>query len=85
MKTISVRDLQRKIRESVDAAQKDCVVVTRNGKPAALLIGVEGQDWESVVLQTSARFWKLIDDRRAEETVPIAKMRRRVKASSRNK
>ncbi len=44
MKTISVRDLQKKIRESVDEAQKDRVVVTRNGKPAALLIGVEGQD-----------------------------------------
>lgn len=85
MKTISLRDLQRKTRESVDAAQKDRMVVTRNGKPAALLIGVEGQDWESVVLQTSARFWKLIDKRRAEETVPIAKMRRRVKASSKKK
>lgn len=37
MKTISVRDLQKKIRESVQAAQKDRVVVTRHGKPAALL------------------------------------------------
>ena len=85
MKTISVRDLQRKIRESVDAAQRDRVVVTRNGKPAALLIGVEGQDWESVVLQTSTRFWKLIEKRRAEKTVPIRKMRRRLKASRKKK
>jgi PHD/YefM family antitoxin component YafN of YafNO toxin-antitoxin module len=40
MKTISVRDLQKKIRESVGEAQKDRVVATRNGKPAAILIGV---------------------------------------------
>lgn len=80
MKTISVRDLQKKIRESVDQAQKDRVVVTRNGKPAALLIGVEGQDWESVVLQTSAPFWKLIEKRRKEKTISLNEMKKRVKA-----
>ncbi len=71
MKTISVRDLQKKIRESVGEAQKDRVVATRNGKPAAILIGVEGQDWEIVVLQTSAPFWKLIEKRRKEKTIPL--------------
>ena len=85
MKTVSVRDLQRNIRESVDAAQKDRVVVTRNGKPAALLIGVEGQDWESLILQTSPRFWKLIEKRRTEKAIPIRKMRTRVKASGKKK
>ncbi len=80
MKTISVRDLQKKIRESVDEAQKDRVVVTRNGKPAALLIGVEGQDWETVVLQASAPFWKLIEKRRREKTIPLREMRKRVKS-----
>ena len=80
MKTISVRDLQKKIRESVDEAQKDRVLVTRNGKPAALLIGVEGQDWEVVVLQASAPFWKLIEKRRKEKTIPLREMRKRVKS-----
>lgn len=80
MKAISVRDLQKKIRESVDAAQKDRVVVTRNGKPAALLIGVEGQDWESVVIQTSGPFWELIKKRRKEKTISIKEMRKRVRS-----
>lgn len=80
MKTISVRDLQKKIRESVGEAQKDRVVVTRNGKPAAILIGVEAQDWEIVVLQTSAPFWKLIEKRRKEKTIPLREMRKRVKS-----
>jgi PHD/YefM family antitoxin component YafN of YafNO toxin-antitoxin module len=80
MKTISVRDLQKKIRESVGEAQKDRVVATRNGKPAAILIGVEGQDWEIVVLQTSAPFWKLIEKRRKEKTIPLREMRKRVKS-----
>lgn len=80
MKTISVRDLQKKIRENVGEAQKDRVVATRNGKPAAILIGVEGQDWEIVVLQTSAPFWKLIEKRRKEKTIPLREMRKRVKS-----
>jgi PHD/YefM family antitoxin component YafN of YafNO toxin-antitoxin module len=80
MKTISVRDLQKKIRESVGEAQKDRVVAARNGKPAAILIGVEGQDWEIVVLQTSAPFWKLIEKRRKEKTIPLREMRKRVKS-----
>ena len=78
MKTISVRDLQKKLKASVDEAQKDRVVITRHGKPAALLIGVEGQDWETVVTQTSASFWKLIEKRREEKTVSMDEIRRRV-------
>ena len=80
MKTISVRDLQKEIRKSVDEAQKDRVVVTRNGKPAVLLIGIEGQDWENVVIQANAPFWKLIGKRRKEKTIPLQEMRKRLKS-----
>jgi prevent-host-death family protein len=69
MKTISVRDLQKNIKEAVDSAQGDRVVVTRRGKPAAVLLGVEGKDWETVVFETSSEFWKLIEERRAEATL----------------
>ena len=82
MKTISVRDLQKKVRESVTASQKDRVIVTRNGKPAALLVGVEGQDWESVVLESSAAFWKLIENRRKEKTLTLREVRRIIKGGS---
>jgi prevent-host-death family protein len=75
MKTVTVRDLQKHVKKSVDAAQGDKVVITRKGKPAAILIGVEGEDWETVVLQTSAPFWKLIEKRRREKTVSLKHMR----------
>ncbi len=79
MKTISVRDLQKRVRESVDAAQSDRVVITRSGKPAAVLVGVEGQDWETVVLETNAKFWRLIAKRRKQRTVSMAEMRKRLR------
>lgn len=53
MKTISVRELQKCIKECVDHSQKACVVVTRHGKPSAILIGVEGRDWEELITRTA--------------------------------
>ena len=75
MKTVTVRDLQKSVRECVDIAQEDRVVITRRGKPAAVLVGVEGEEWESVVLQTSASFWKLIEKRRKEPTISLEEMK----------
>ena len=78
MKTVTVRDLQKKVKECVDIAQKDRVVVTRHGKPAALLVGVEGSDWETVVLQADPAFWKLIRARRRQPTISSSQLRRRL-------
>lgn len=80
MKTISIRDLQKKIKESVDASQSDRLVVTRRGKPAAILVGVEGADWETVVLETKAAFWRLIEKRRRQPTVSLAEMRKKFRS-----
>jgi len=75
MKTVNVRDLQKKVRECVDAAQNERVVIMRHGKPAAVLVGVEGEDWEDVVLQTDPRFWKLIRARRKQKTISLAELK----------
>ncbi len=79
MKTVNVRDLQKKIKEFVDASQKDRVVLTRHGKPSAILVGVEGEDWETVVQETNAEFWNLIQSRRKQKTIPLAVMKTRLK------
>ncbi len=80
MKTVTVRDLQKKVKECVDDAQGDRVVITRRGKPAAVLIGVEGKDWEAVTLETDPTFWKLIRARRRQPTVSLADLERRLRA-----
>lgn len=78
MKTIPVRDLQKKVKECVDHAQRDRVVITRHGKPAAVLVGVEGEDWEDVVLQTDPAFWKLIRTRRKQPTISLDELKKRL-------
>ena len=76
MKTVTVRDLQKSVKKAVDSAQDDRVVVTRHGQLAAVLVGVEGQDWETVVLETSSELWKLIEDRRQEATISREELER---------
>ena len=78
MKTISVRDLQKNVKDCVDESQKDRVVITRHGKPTAVLVGVEGEDWEDVVLQTDPAFWRLIRSRRKQETISLDELKEEV-------
>ena len=77
MKTISVRDLQQRLRSCVNVSQRDRVVVTRHGIPTALIIGVEGSDWDTLALQTNPAFWRMIEKRRTEPTISLARMKKR--------
>jgi prevent-host-death family protein len=79
MTTVSVRDLQKRVKECIDDAQKDRVVITRRGKPAAVLVGVEGQDWDAVILKTDPTFWRLIRSRRKQPTISLGQLKRRLR------
>lgn len=78
MKTVPVRDLQKKLKRCIDEAQEGRVVITRRGRPAALLVGVEGKDWETVILETDPTFWKLIQQRRKEPTISFKELKARL-------
>ncbi len=82
MKTINVRELQKHVRGCVKASQRGRVVVTRHGIPTALIIGVEGTDWETLALQTNPSFWRMIERRRSEHTISLKAMRRWANAKS---
>lgn len=56
--------------------------MTRHGIPAALMIGVEGSDWETLALQTNPSFWRMIEKRRMEPTVSLEAMRKLTKVAS---
>ena len=79
MKTITVRGLQKHIRDCVNASQRSRVVVTRHGVPAVLMIGVEGSDWETLALQTNPSFWRMIEQRRKDRTIPLDELKRLTK------
>lgn len=80
MKRATVQDLQKRAGEFVAKSQKDRIVITQHGQPAAVLVGVAKQDWESVALQTDPKFWKLIRARRKQPTRSLAQVRERLRS-----
>ncbi len=58
----------------VTDAQHERLVITRNGKPVALIVGVEGMDEEQLQLSSSVKFWQLIAKRRKQKTMSRAQL-----------
>ncbi len=63
----------------IEQAQRERLILTRNGKPVALIIGVEGMDEEQLELGSSDKFWTLIEERRAQKTISRAELEQRLK------
>ena len=79
MKVVGLREAKQKLSHCIDAAQREGVVITRHGKPAAVVVGLEGYDMEDVAYMTDPEFWRMIDERRKEtRTIPIAEVRRQL-------
>jgi len=51
-RTMSLRDAKARFSEAIDSSQGSYVLVTRRGRPAAVIVGVEGAD----VLDVLKRF-----------------------------
>jgi antitoxin (DNA-binding transcriptional repressor) of toxin-antitoxin stability system len=69
------------IKECVEDAQHERVLLTRRGKPIALIIGVAGMDLEQIALGHSDDFWQLIRERRGQKTVGRAELEKRLTES----
>jgi PHD/YefM family antitoxin component YafN of YafNO toxin-antitoxin module len=78
MKTIAVSNADSKLDSLVGSAQKERVLLTRAGKPSALLIGIENYDEEDLALATSANFWRMIEDRRSGKSLPLSEVKARL-------
>jgi len=64
MKLIGLKEAKTNLSSFVDQSQRERILITRRGKPAAVVIGVEGQDLEQVLLGGDAEFWQMIQQRR---------------------
>jgi antitoxin (DNA-binding transcriptional repressor) of toxin-antitoxin stability system len=58
----------------VREAQEDRVLVTRDGRPVAMVVGLAGLDEDQLKLGASDRFWQLITARRKQRTVTRAEL-----------
>lgn len=76
MKVLAIREAKAGLSATLDDAQRERVLITRNGKPSAILVGVEGRDFEDVMLMSNPRFWSMIEaSRRNPKTYSIDEVR----------
>ena len=76
MKVIAIQDAE--LNDCVRQAQRQRVVITRKGKPVALIIGVNGLDLEQVELGSSYKFWKQVEKWRQQPTITQEELDRRL-------
>ena len=79
MKVVPLRQAKASLSSFVDEAQTDRVLITRHGRPAALVIGVQGEELEDLMTMGNPRFWEMIEARRrSPRGIPLAEVRRRL-------
>ena len=76
MKTMGIE--RATLERCVEESAHDRVLLTRGGRPVALIVGVNGLDREQVELGSSDKFWKLIRERRKEKTISRAELERQL-------
>ena len=81
MKTIAASESKPSLDTVLDLAQKERVLLTRAGKPSAVVIGIESYDEEDLRLVASHDFWQLIESRRQGTSIPFAELKARLGTS----
>ena len=72
MKQISLESTN--LQDCVVDAQSQLIVLTDQGQPVAMVVGLAGMDQEQIDFGTSAKFWNLIEERRKSPTLNRAEL-----------
>jgi len=75
MKEFALEAMPPQIQALFDSAQAERVLVSRNGKPYAVVMCIQYQDQEDLRLEADPEFWQMIEERRKEPTIPLAQLK----------
>ncbi|MCX7412187.1 MAG: hypothetical protein NTW36_01935 [Planctomycetia bacterium] len=76
MKTLGIE--QATLDSCVREAQGDRVLLTRDGRPVAVVVGLAGLDDEQIAIGMSEDFWRLITARRQEPSITRSELEHRL-------
>lgn len=77
MKSVTVRKAREQLARVCNISQRERVVITRNGQPFALVVGVEGKGMEDIALENDPKFWAMIEERRrSAKYIPLEQVER---------
>ena len=74
MKTVEI-ETKPDLSACLETAQSGSVLLTRNGKPAGLLMNIEGYDVEDLHWATDAEFWRMIEESRHQPTMSFEELK----------
>lgn len=77
MKVIGLKETD--LDACVSQAQHERIVITRNGRPVALVVGVAGLDAEQLELGSNPAFWEMIMQRRRQRTITRAQLEEKIR------
>jgi prevent-host-death family protein len=75
---MTVFEARNHFAKTLEAAKKDVIIVTRNGRPVAAIQAIDDDDIEDLLLERSERFWAMIDRARRGKPVAIEALRKQV-------
>ena len=78
MKTVTVFEARNHFAKTIEAAKKDVIIVTRNGRPVAAIQAIDDVDVEDLLLERSERFWAMIDRARRGKPIAIEALRSQI-------
>ena len=64
MRSVPEKELQANLDSILTRAQSEYIVISRRGKPCAVLVGIEEYDSEDLELASSEDFWRMVRQRR---------------------
>ena len=71
MKEATIEQLTNDVSGILSAAQRERVLVTSDGRPVAVVVGIANKDAEDLQLETSPEFWRMIEQRRRASLVKL--------------
>jgi antitoxin (DNA-binding transcriptional repressor) of toxin-antitoxin stability system len=71
VKETTLEQLTQDPRGLVEAAQHERILVTEDGEPVALIVGIQYKDEEDFRLEASPEFWRMIEERRRRPSVRL--------------
>jgi prevent-host-death family protein len=84
MKNIAAKELKADLDAVLNSAQSERIVISRHGKPCAVLVGIEDYDAEDLRLASSQDFWRMIHERRTRgKSFPLSDVEKRLDDSGR--
>jgi hypothetical protein len=80
MKVIGLKETN--LDTCVNDAQQERIVITRDGKPVALVVGVKGLDQEQLELGSEPAFWEMIARRSQQRTMTRAQVEAKIRGTA---